>query len=108
MTKTITLTIGHNCAGVPTFTTREVCDFAADYLGVEAFTAYECFGMWRGEREDSTRIEVCGLGEAEAEEIRARVPLLAQALAQISIMCEIRPDRVEFVERAAVEAAKRA
>lgn len=104
----IHLTIGHNVKGVPTFKTREICEFASEYLGIEAFTAMECAGMWQGERENSTRIEICALSESEADSIRANVPILAQALAQDSIMCETRPDHVEFVEALTIDAAKSA
>ena len=108
MSKTIVLTVGHNVGNNPMFKTSEICDYAADYLGVEAFTASQCFGMWQGEREDSTRIEMCALSDDEAEAIRARVPLLAQVLGQQAIMCEIRPDHVEFIERETVAAIKQA
>lgn len=104
MTYSITLTIGHNINDRPTFTTSEICDFVTDYLNVEAFTAFECAGMWRGMREDSTRIEISALSLDQAEEIRANVPVLAQALNQQAIMCEIRPDRVEFIEREVINA----
>ena len=101
---TVSLTIGHNVKNVPTFTTREVCDHVAEYLGVNAFTAYECVGMWEGEAETSTRIEISALNAGEAETIRANVPLLAMALAQACIICETRPDRVEFVEAQTIAA----
>lgn len=104
----LTLTIGHNVNGKPMFTTGEICEFAADYLQIEAFTAFECAGMWRGEREESTRIEIAALDEDQAENIRARVPLLAQVLAQECIMCETAPDRVQFVEREVIAAQIRA
>lgn len=106
MKSTVTLTIGHNVAGVPMFNTSEICDYAADYLGVNAFTAFECFGMWNGETEKSTRIEISALTENEAETIRANVPALALALGQTCIMCEVRPDRVEFVERLTIAAQR--
>ena len=106
MSKSITLVIGHNVGADPMFKTSEICDYAADYLGVEAFTASQCFGMWQGEREESTRIEICALSDDEAETIRARVPILARALAQDAIMFETRPDRVEFVECEVVTAMR--
>ena len=108
MKNTITLVIGHNVAGVPMLKTSEICEYVTDYLRVEAFTATECFGMWNGERENSTKIEICALGENEARSIRARVPLLAQVLHQDAIMCEIRPDRVEFIERKTIAAIRQA
>ena len=88
--------------------TSEICDHATDYLEVSAFTAYECFGMWNGEREDSTKIEICALEENEAEAIRERVALLAQVLHQDAILFELRPDQIEFIERERVAAIKNA
>lgn len=102
------LTIGHNVAGVPMFETSEICEYATDYLGIEAFTAIECAGMWQGQREESTRIEICALSDDEAQMIRSRVPLLAQVLGQQEIMFEIRPDHVEFIERQTIAATKQA
>lgn len=102
----IHLTIGHNVQNAPMFNTREICEYVTEYLGVQAFTAMECFGMWNGERENSTRIEICALSENETETIRANVPILAMALAQNCIMCETRPDHSEFVEAQTIEAAK--
>ena len=64
--KDIHLTIGHNVNGRPTHTTRAVCATAARILEVEGFTAVPCLGMWRGEAEDSTRLEICGLDDEAA------------------------------------------
>ena len=94
----IHLTIGHNVKNVPVFTTPEICEFVTEYLDIEAFTAIECAGMWRGERENSTRIEICALSESERDSILRVVPDLAMALAQDSIMCEVRPDQVQFID----------
>lgn len=102
------LTIGHNVKGTPMFTTPEICEYVTEYLGIEAFTAIECAGMWQGQAEKSTRIEICGLVEAEAAAIRSNVPTLAQALAQDSIMFEARADRVEFVDAPTIEAVNAA
>ncbi|WP_165170669.1 hypothetical protein [Adlercreutzia sp. ZJ242] len=102
------LTIGHNVKGTPTHTTKSVCDNVSAFLGIEAYTAIPCFGMWRGEAESSTRVEVCALDRAQAEGIRERIPALAQALAQDSIMCEVREARTAFIEAAAIQAAKTA
>ena len=105
---TVTLTIGHNVKGVKMFTTREVSEYAAEYLKLGAFTAFECVGMWNGEAETSTRLEVAHADEDEAARIRSLVPLLAQVLAQDSIMCETRPDLVQFVDALTVEAVTQA
>ena len=100
------LTIGHNVKNVPTFETPEICDYVAHYLGIEAFTAIECAGMWRGECEKSTRIEICALSKNEADSILSVIPDLACALCQDSIMCEIRPDSVQFVDSYTIEAMR--
>ena len=102
----IHLTIGHNVQNAPMFNTREICEYVTEYLGVQAFTAFECVGMWQGERETSTRIEICALTEIEAQTIRANVPILARALAQACIMCETRPDHAEFIEAETIEAQR--
>lgn len=102
----IHLTIGHNVKNVPTFETSEVCEYVTEYLGVQAFTAMECFGMWNGKTEMSTRIEISALSETEAETIRASVPVLAMALAQDCIMCQIVSNSVEFVEARTIEAQR--
>jgi len=108
MSKTISIQIGHNVAGVPMFKTSEICEYVTEYLHVDAFTAIECFGMWCGECEKSTRIEICALSDDEAETIRSLVPVLAQVLGQQAIMFEIRPDHVEFIERETIAAIKQA
>jgi len=103
---TVELTIGHNVMGVPTFSTMEICGYVSEFLGINAFTAIECAGMWNGESEKSTRIEICALTENEANEIRDSIPVLAQALAQESIMFEIRKSYVDFINWERIEAAK--
>ena len=100
----IHLTIGHNVKGTPTLTTSEVCEYVSEYLGVCGFTAMECAGMWQGEREDSTRIEICALDKNEVNSILSVIPDLACALCQDSIMCEVRPDRVQFIDSYTIEA----
>lgn len=105
MSYTATLTIGHNVHGVHTFDHQTVIEYAADVLELEGFTAYECAGYWHGERENSTRIEVCNLDADKLEQIKNMVPTLAAALAQECIMFEARPDRVQFIERYTIAAA---
>lgn len=106
--KDLHLTIGHNVAGVPTHNTGDVCRACAGVLGIEAFTATQCLGVWRGEAEASTRIEVCAVDEAEAARIWALLPDLAAALDQVEIMAEVAPSRVRFVSAAVSEAARTA
>lgn len=105
MTYTVTLTIGHNVAGAPTFSTDETIELTAQYLELEAFTAFETVGYWQGMRETSTRIEVCAIDEAEVERIQDAIPTLAAAMGQECIMFEARPDRVQFIERYTIAAA---
>lgn len=95
--KDIHLTIGHNVNGHPTHTTRAVCATAARILEVEGFTAVPCLGMWRGEAEDSTRLEICGLDDEAARAVWTRVPLLAAALDQVEVMAEAVPSRIRFI-----------
>ena len=101
---TVKLTIGHNVKGKHIFECDEVFEHVTQYLHVEAFTAFECAGMWQGMREESTRIEICNLSEDRAKDIKKCVPLLAQVMAQDSIMFEMVPDRVEFIEREVIPA----
>lgn len=100
----VSLTIGHNVAGTPTHDTAHVAEQTARILGVDAFTAIPCLGMWRGEAENSTRIEIV-TDDATASEIAERVPYLAYALMQEAIMCEIRPASVTFPARPGIEEA---
>ena len=93
----VTLTIGHKVGSSERWDTPTVADAVTTMLGVEAFTAIPCYGMWRGQAESSTRIEiVCG-NESEARSIAAEVPFLARMLEQEAIMCELRPCSTEFV-----------
>lgn len=103
--KDIILTIGHNVEGEPCHSMRSVCAKASELLGVEAFTAIPCVGMWRGQAEDSTRIELCAVSEAEASRICALVPDLAEALGQAEIMREVRTSHVRFIERSSATEA---
>ena len=103
--KNVQITIGHNVNGQPVHDTPAVCGMVSDVLGLEAFTAFECFGMWRGEAERSTRIEVCGLTDEEAARVRSMVPALAAELMQEAIMLEVRDDATEFIEPEHIAAA---
>ena len=100
------LTIGHNVKGRHVFETPEICEYVTEYLDIEAFTAIECAGMWRGQCEKSTRIEICALSKNEADSILSVIPDLAGALCQDSIMCEIRPDQVQFIDSYTIEAMR--
>lgn len=106
--KDLHLTIGHNVAGVPTHNTGDVCRACAGVLGIEAFTAVQCLGVWRGEAEASTRVEICAVSEAEAARIWQLLPDLAAVLGQVEIMAEVMPSRVRFVQASASTGAKTA
>ena len=96
----IILTIGHNVNGIPTHDTAAVCATACDVLGIDGCTAVPCLGVWHGESESSTRLEVCALSEAEAARVWDLIPSLADALKQCEVMAEQRPSRVAFIARA--------
>ena len=92
----IQLTIGHNVAGVPTHDTFDVCHKVEQILGIEAYTAIPCYGMWRGEAEASTRIEIVTDPE-NARVIHDNVAFLAHSLDQEAIMCQF-AGSVEFID----------
>lgn len=103
--KTLILTIGHNTPDGRTWSAQDVRRAFEGVTGCEAYTAIPCFGMWRGEAEASTRLEVCALDDAEAARLASLVPALAEALRQQCIMAEVREGAVMFVEPAAAVAA---
>lgn len=89
------LTIGHNVNDRSTWNTPQICDRVAMFLKVNAFTAFECVGMWCGMPETSTRIEICAIDNAK--EIAARIPALASALDQACVMCSITESTTRFI-----------
>ena len=93
---TITLIIGHNVADIPTYETADICEAVSTVLGIEAFTAIPCYGMWRGVAESSTRIEIATDAESAAN-IMAEIPFLAHLLHQEAIMAERRETDVDFI-----------
>lgn len=92
--KQMTITIGHNVGDGETVphTHEHVIATACDILALQGYTAYECAGMWQGEREDSTRLELYGLTDDGAARIEAAIPVLATALSQRAIYIDVRPD----------------
>lgn len=92
------LTVGHNVDGHPVHTTASVCTACDDVLGIPGYTAIPCAGMWMGQREESTRLEICALQDDEAERLAGLVPRLAALLGQAEIMAEIRPSRARFIK----------
>lgn len=95
--KTLTLTIGHNVGDVPTLDTPGICRTFEKATGCTAYTAIPCLGMWQGQAEESTRLEVADLAEDQAARLMDRVPALAAALAQECIMAEVRECAAVFV-----------
>lgn len=95
--KTIYLTIGHNVGDTPTHTTAGICADVRDVLGVSAYTAIPCVGMWQGAAEESTRVEIGMLDDADAETIMGRVPDLAARLRQVEIMADVRECSAVYV-----------
>ena len=94
--KQVTLTIGHKVGDEERWDTPTVADAVTTFLGIEAFTAFPCVGMWRGQAETSTRIEIV-CDERTASYVEGEVPFLAEMLQQEAIMCDVRPCTTSFV-----------
>lgn len=94
------LTIGHNVGNTPTHTTTTIAQAVHDVLGIEAFTAIPCIGMWQGMAEQSTRVEVCAVSAEMVEAVRANIARLASALSQEAIMIQTDDAPVSFVDAA--------
>lgn len=99
----VTLTIGHNVHGVPTLETGHVLKAAANILDMQGLTAIPCYGVWQGEIESSTRLEIAGLTEDEAAAIMARIPALCAELKQDAIMAELTESAAQFITAAQAE-----
>lgn len=92
----VSMTIGHKVGAEERWTTASICEAVTTILGLEAFTAIPVLGMWRGQAEASTRIEVV-CDERTASSIEEELPFLAHMLGQEAIMCESRASAAEFV-----------
>lgn len=103
--KTLILTIGHNIGDEPVHTTAAVCAEVREALGVSGYTAIPCLGMWQGRAEQSTRVEIEMLRDADAEAIMDRVPELAARLGQVEIMADVRECSARYVGAAAAAEA---
>lgn len=99
--KTLILTIGHNVGDEQRHTTASVCEDVRDVLNVSGYTAIPCLGMWQGRAEESTRVEIEMLSEADAETLTDRVPALAARLEQVEIMADVRECSARYVGAAA-------
>lgn len=91
----IQLTIGHKVGTVEVFDTAAICAAVTTTLAVSAFTAIPCYGMWNGQAESSTRVEIVTTDD-DADRIVSRVPELAWRLNQEAIMCEVCDADVAF------------
>lgn len=91
----VRLTIGHNVGTVPVFDTMAVCAAVTTTLAVSAFTAIPCYGMWQGQPEQSTRVEIVTTDD-DVERIVSLVPALAGQLNQEAITCEVSDANVSF------------
>ena len=74
-----------NTTTIAELETSAVVTAALEHLPVDAFTAYEGMGYWRGGCEQSVIIEVCGIDRATVESIQKAAPGLARALHQTSV-----------------------
>ena len=98
--KDLTLTIGHNVNGTPALTTAAILNECTLVLELDGLTTYECHGMWQGEFETSTRIEVCGLTRKQVKQALDRLPALAKALRQESIAYQVTRSNTRFASAA--------
>lgn len=92
----VSIMVGHNVGNVPTFNDDEIVAEAMDILALQGATCYGTIGVWRGNTEESTRIDViCSL--REARRIKAAAPALARALNQDAVLVSIMPSFASFV-----------
>lgn len=96
----LVITIGHNVDGIPTHDEASILEALRWTLEPEGFTAYPVQGLWHGEREDSTRIEICAIDEAEAARLLLQVPSLARLLDQDAIAVQLTPSSMQFIAAA--------
>lgn len=94
------LTIGHNVGNTPTHTTQDIAQAVHEVLGIEAFTAIPCVGMWQGMAEQSTRVEVCAVSDDIVQAVNANIARLASVLSQETIMVQTDNAPVSFVDAA--------
>lgn len=100
----ITLWIGHNVDGKPALSGAMVEATTLNVLELQGATFSDVRGIWQGEREESTRVDICHMTQDEVDDIRARVPYLASVLNQDSIMLAITPSYTEFIAAQSVTA----
>lgn len=95
----VSVTIGHDVGGVGMLTRAQVLDAFERVTGCEAYTALDASGMWRGQAEPSTRLEIV-CTEAQARALAGVMPELARVLSQQCVMFDARPCAVRFIEAA--------
>lgn len=95
----VSVTIGHDVGGVAMLTRAQVLDAFERVTGCEAYTALDASGMWRGQAEPSTRLEIV-CTEAQARALADAMPELARVLSQQCVMFDARPCAVRFIEAA--------
>lgn len=107
---TLTLSIGHNVGDGRAIrhTRADVLAAVQDVLTPAGYTAWECSGMWEGAPEHSTRVEIAGLTDAEAERIARAVPALAAALNQDAVYVGVERPRTYCISAAAADAVRTA
>lgn len=93
----LNITIGHKVGKTEKWTIGDICAAFEMVTGCEAYTAIPCFGMWKGQAEASTRIEVV---TDSPERIASKVPELADLLDQEAIMVQNVQAVAQFVEAA--------
>ena len=90
------LTIGHNVHGIPSLTDTDIIK-ALRYIGISGATFIPCTGIWGGEREESTRVEICGVSAEETARIKQAIPDVCKRLQQDCIMFDSRVSSTEFI-----------
>ena len=92
----INLTIGHNVSGKPTLTDTDIIG-ALRGIGIFGATFIPCIGIWCGEREESTRVEICSVSGEEVTRIKQAIPDVCKRLRQECIMFDCRTSSTEFI-----------
>ena len=94
----ITLTIGHNVYGTRRWTSRDVQDALRHIMPrVTGATLFEVDGMYNGEFERSTRVELFALDSSLTAYVRGRIPALCERLQQECIMCTCTESNTTFI-----------
>lgn len=96
----MTITVGHNVRGIPTHDEASILEALRWTLDPEGFTAYPVQGLWHGEREDSTRIEISALEDDEAARLMLELPAFCALLEQEAVAVDLRPSTLQFIAAA--------